>query len=392
MGDRGTPEDGDAERLRALETVVDVAGLGTWRWDAGADEVHLDAVLRRILGFPGEACALGAAELFESVHPDDRPGFRAALLSVRTGKRRVVVRELRFRTSTSAWKWVELRATQRDGAGNVLGVVRDIAKRRATQDEAQRLGRELRQVVESIPGCVYRCTYEAPWSTLYASESFEELTGFTAEQFVNQEVSFEELVHPQDIAFLRLEVEQSIRERRPYELRYRIENRDGHGRWVLDRGSAVHDPRTGRVVELAGVLVDISEQQAQEEQVRVLGSALATATDAVLITAAEPLADGPPILWANEAFTEQTGYALHELIGESPRLFQGPDSPREPLARIRAALEAWQPVQVELLNYRKDGTPYWSELSIVPLADETGWYTHWVSVQRDITARIEAAE
>ena len=47
---------------------------------------------------------------------------------------------------------------------------------------------------------------------------------------------------------------------------------------------------------------------------------------------------------------------------------------------------------VELLNYRKDGTTFWVELSIVPVADENGWFTHWVSVQRDISDRKAAQE
>jgi len=59
---------------------------------------------------------------------------------------------------------------------------------------------------------------------------------------------------------------------------------------------------------------------------------------------------------------------------------------------LRHALERWEPVEVELLNVRKDGTEFWTELSIVPVADERGWFTHWVSVQRDISHRKSAEE
>ena len=55
----------------------------------------------------------------------------------------------------------------------------------------------------------------------------------------------------------------------------------------------------------------------------------------------------------------------------------------------RAALEKWESVRVELLNYRKDGTSFWNEFEIVPIAGENGWYTHWVSVQRDVSDRKE---
>lgn len=68
---------------------------------------------------------------------------------------------------------------------------------------------------------------------------------------------------------------------------------------------------------------------------------------------------------------------------------QGPDTDLAVNAHIRANLKKWKPVQVEVLNYRKDGTKFWSELNIVPIANSKGWYTHWISIQRDVTARRE---
>lgn len=123
-------------------------------------------------------------------------------------------------------------------------------------------------------------------------------------------------------------------------------------------------------------------------RLRLLESVVVNATDSVVITKAEPRGHpGPRIQYVNPAFTRTTGYTLEDVIGKSPRLLQGPLSGREGPNRIKVALEAWEPVEVELLNYRKDGTTFWVELSISPVCDETGWYTHWVSVQRDVTER-----
>ncbi len=134
-----------------------------------------------------------------------------------------------------------------------------------------------------------------------------------------------------------------------------------------------------------------AERQATQERLRLLESVVVTANDAILITQAEPIAvPGPRIVYVNKAFTRMTGYSSQEVLGQTPRLLQGPGTEREPRDKIRAALEKWQPVQVELLNYQKDGTPFWVELSIVPVANEKGWFTHWVSIQRDITERREA--
>lgn len=112
--------------------------------------------------------------------------------------------------------------------------------------------------------------------------------------------------------------------------------------------------------------------------------------DAILITEAEPIEEpGPRIVWCNAAFTRMTGYALEEVAGETPRILQGPDSDRATLDRLRAGLEAWQPTRVELKNYRKDGTPFWVEFIVRPVADEDGWFHYWVSVQRETTDRVE---
>ena len=132
----------------------------------------------------------------------------------------------------------------------------------------------------------------------------------------------------------------------------------------------------------------LERQSSATERLRLLESVVVNANDAVLITEAEPIdLPGPRILYVNAAFTRTTGYTLEEVIGKTPRILHGPDTNMEPLKRLKKALRRWKPVEVELLNYRKDGTTFWVELSIVPVADETGWFTHWVSVQRDISER-----
>jgi PAS domain S-box-containing protein len=130
----------------------------------------------------------------------------------------------------------------------------------------------------------------------------------------------------------------------------------------------------------------ISQRKLSEERLRLLESVVVNANDAITITQAEPIHEpGPRIVYVNEAFTRMTGYSAQEVIGQTPRILQGPKTDRTQLDRIRTALSKWEPVRAEVLNYHKDGSEYWVELNIVPIANETGWFTHWVAIERNIT-------
>ena len=110
--------------------------------------------------------------------------------------------------------------------------------------------------------------------------------------------------------------------------------------------------------------------------------------DSILISLAEPIDQpGPRVIYANETFTKQTGFSQEDIIGNNPRILHGPDTDLATLARIRKGLAAWQPIREEVLNYKKSGEAFWQELNIFPLPNAAGEFTHWVSIQRDITER-----
>ncbi len=167
--------------------------------------------------------------------------------------------------------------------------------------------------------------------------------------------------------------------------------------WLLEERYAFVlglETRPADLDNLAEVMADVTSalrpllrRVRDEETARMFQRAVEASLDPVLITEAEPLDEpGPRILYANEAFTRETGYAAAEVMGRSPRFLQGRDTAPEARANIRRAMKAWRPIRQEILNYNKDGSPHLVELNIAPVADSTGWITHWISVQRDRTA------
>ncbi|BAY88343.1 MULTISPECIES: PAS domain S-box protein [unclassified Tolypothrix] len=125
-----------------------------------------------------------------------------------------------------------------------------------------------------------------------------------------------------------------------------------------------------------------------DKQLWLLESVIASANDAIVITEVGSLNElDPRIVYANTAFTRMCGYNLGEIVGKTPRMLQGKQTSQTELAKIRTALQTGSTIKTELLNYKKDGTPYWVEMSIYPIKDEAGTIIYFAAIQRDITKR-----
>lgn len=95
-----------------------------------------------------------------------------------------------------------------------------------------------------------------------------------------------------------------------------------------------------------------------------------------------------PLIYVNKGFETLTGYRSDEIIGNSYRILQGNDTEQPGLEIIRAAIAKEEGCQVTLRNYRKDGSMFWNELCISPVHDADGKLTHYIGIQKDVTARI----
>ncbi len=115
--------------------------------------------------------------------------------------------------------------------------------------------------------------------------------------------------------------------------------------------------------------------------------------DIIVVSEAMPIDQpGPRIIYVNKAFVKATGFTEQEAIGKTPRILQGPKTDQTTLGRIRSALQKWQPIREEVLNYKKNGEEFWQELNIFPVANESGRYSHWVAIQHNITERKVAEQ
>ncbi|MCH9643751.1 MAG: PAS domain-containing protein [Gammaproteobacteria bacterium] len=115
----------------------------------------------------------------------------------------------------------------------------------------------------------------------------------------------------------------------------------------------------------------------------VILKTLHVATDGFLIT--DPHQDDNPIVFASKSFIQQTGYHENEILGQNCRFLQGKDSDQGMIKKIQSAIKNKKPFKGVILNYRKDGSPFWNLVCITPIFDANNNLLCFSGVQTDIT-------
>ncbi|AFC85179.1 PAS domain S-box protein [Frateuria aurantia] len=157
-----------------------------------------------------------------------------------------------------------------------------------------------------------------------------------------------------------------------------LERRDGSRCWV---SLALSPLLVDGVKGYTAFVRDVSVEVRQREQVRLL-SMVADETDSpVIITGAEGL-----IEYVNTGFERLSGYSATDVIGRKPgAVLQGAHTDPVTVARIRSSLAAGKALYEEILNYRRDGSPYWASMVINPVHDSAGLVIKYVGVMSNIT-------
>jgi diguanylate cyclase (GGDEF)-like protein/PAS domain S-box-containing protein len=135
---------------------------------------------------------------------------------------------------------------------------------------------------------------------------------------------------------------------------------------------------------LFGLGVDISEQRAQEQQLRLRERALHAASNGIVITRYE--GKNSPVEYVNPAFERITGYSSDEVLGRDMRFMAAPGLDVNERAQVREAITQRRPVNIVFRNLRKNGDVFWNDLSITPVLDDHKVVSHCIGVIVDVTA------
>ena len=292
----------------------------------------------------------------------------------KTGVNKIVnsSREVELERKDGKRIWVQLALLQvvLNGKKHYTAFVRDVTQERESREIVEQT---LEQALDAVV-----CIDEHNNVTLF-NASAEKLWGYQRQEVIGQNVKMlvPQAIQPQHDAYVNANRETGVDKIVGTSREVKIERRDGQTLW--GRLSLSKVKLNDRTLYTA-FIEDVTEEVEQRELQRML-SLVANETDnAVIISDAEGL-----IEYVNTGFEKLTGWKLDEVKGKKPGSFlQGKETDPRTVDVIRQRIKNRKAFYDEILNYRKDGTPYWTSLSINPVF-ENSKLVNFIAVQADIT-------
>ncbi len=270
--------------------------------------------------------------------------------------------------------------------------IREISERKKAEKKLEEKHRLLQNLLGNVPGLAYRCLNDEHYTMKFLSDGCKELTGYEPEQLIdNKELSYKELIHPEDRKELRDKIQSSIEKGEHYQDNYRIETAEGDIKWVWEQGKGVDSENDHTYLE--GIIIDITERVEMERELekseRKYRTVFESANDAIIIMDEEKFVD------CNEKAEEIFSCDREEIIGEKPwnlspdKQPDGSKSKGKALEKINQALEGKSPF-FEWVHKTCEGEEFYTEVSLNRYDIQDEYMI--IAVVRDITDRIENRE
>ena len=169
-------------------------------------------------------------------------------------------------------------------------------------------------------------------------------------------------------------------------------------------GEVVYNPKLGQIylhsrkvplfdkdnnpLYLLSISENITEIKKAEGTLKLQSMAMDNIIDGMVIT--DPLQFDNPIIFCNAAFEKITGFTFNEVVGKNPRILQGAKTDICAKEKLRQSVKMGDQCNVTILNYRKDGRPFWNEIKIIPIKDHANKLVNFLGIKTDITEKINA--
>jgi PAS domain S-box-containing protein len=258
----------------------------------------------------------------------------------------------------------------------LLASIRDISERK----ERERELRQFKRAVEATGHAVF--ITDTDGIIEYVNPAFEDVTGYDSERAVGETPH---ILHSDEMPeeyFHELWETITAGERWEEEI---VNRRASGEHYHAHQTIAPISDADGSIRAFVAIQTDITERKEREAKLKRTQRAIDEAPVGVCIT--DPNRDDNPLMYVNDEFVEMTGYAREDAIGRNCRFLQGDQTDPSRIDRIREAIDAREPISIEVRNYRKDGTEFLNHLEIAPVTDGTDELLNFVGFQQNVTDR-----
>ncbi|MDP8243355.1 MAG: PAS domain S-box protein [Candidatus Hinthialibacter antarcticus] len=267
--------------------------------------------------------------------------------------------------------------------GYVFSLV--LRRREQTERELIESERRLATLLGNLPGIAYRCKPDAQWTMMYSSEGCSALTGYNPDEVLsNRVVSYGELIHPDDQQMVGDEIQNATRQKRPFELTYRILAKFQEIKWVWERGVGVYSPND-ELMFLEGFITDISDmihlRDDLREQVQHNHLIQQSAIDGFCT-----LDEKGRIQNVNSSFTQMLGYSEDELLDALFTTIHEKEKEFTLVNHLDRARKTGKDLCITQLKQKKGGS---IDVEVVSSSYLFGEERFVFSVVRDVSSRIK---
>jgi len=263
--------------------------------------------------------------------------------------------------------------------------LRDISTRKKSQEQLQANANFLQTLFDTITSPIFYKDTKGVY--LGCNKAFATYLGFSEAEIIGK--TNHDFTPPDFAAENQHLDELLLREKTAQVYESRLVDAKGQSLDMIFNKNIFFDAE-GQVAGLVGVIIDITARKQTEEQIKqasrqnnLLAAAINNAE--IGVTISDPYLPDNPLVFINPAFENITGYHMDEVMGKNCRFLQGPETNLETVNEMRAAIKAQRSCTVELLNYRKNGSPFWNRLIINPIFDVEGKLINFIGVQTDVT-------
>jgi PAS domain S-box-containing protein len=347
-----------------------------------ANVVFMNSAFEELYGIPVDRFHEDPLCFLEATHPEDRPRVEQAIERLQDGHTAEI--EHRVNEHEDYQRWVSVRGQPiRNDDGEVVrivGSVMEITERKERERQLQ----QFRRAVESSGHAIYLTDRDGVIE--YVNPAFETMTGYTAEEAIGETPQI--LRSGEHAPAFYEDLWETILDGQVWRNEVINRRKDGE-QFMIDQTIAPVTDESGEITHFLAVNIDITEEQATERELAIFRTAIDSAHSPLVLS--DPHREDNPLVYVNSAFEDLTGYTEAEAIGRNCRFLQGEKTDPETVARLREAIDNEESITVEIQNHRKNGTPFWNELTVTPVHDTDGNLVRYLGTQRDITDRKERA-